>query len=202
MKPENEEKRIIAAITNPHRVRQAVSRQIITMEKYPEPMTLVIHEGMLAAYRTRGKLLMKYFQGPMLVGMNALMDMNANFYFKACGEVKYEIIPRNEVLNIIDRERLWKEAALLYMFGIKRLIEINNVSVGLSTYEIIRENIIALINEKDDLRLTVNVCDYIQEKTRLSRSRVMKILSDLRIDGHIDIKRGILIAVHKLPEKY
>lgn len=202
MKPENEEKRIIAAISHQNRIRHAQARQVISMEKYSDAMTLVIHEGTLAAYRTKGKLLMKYFQAPILVGMNVLIDMNENLFFKACGEVRYEIIPRDEVLEIIERENLWKEAAYVYMFGIKRLVEANNVTAGLSTYESIRQNIFSLMNEKEDLRLTVNACDYIQEKTHLSRSRVMKILSDLRVGGHIEIKRGILLAVHKLPEKY
>ncbi|HEO9918192.1 TPA: helix-turn-helix domain-containing protein, partial [Enterobacter asburiae] len=46
------------------------------------------------------------------------------------------------------------------------------------------------------------VSDYILEKTRLSRSRVMKILGDLRIGGYIEINRGILKKINKLPEKY
>ncbi|HEM8518519.1 TPA: helix-turn-helix domain-containing protein [Citrobacter amalonaticus] len=56
--------------------------------------------------------------------------------------------------------------------------------------------------EKEELRLAVNASDYIQEKTHLSRSRVMKILSDLRLGDHIVMERGILIRINRLPEQY
>ncbi|MCU3137330.1 helix-turn-helix domain-containing protein [Enterobacter cloacae] len=61
---------------------------------------------------------------------------------------------------------------------------------------------IALMNEDEALSAYINVSDYILEKTRLSRSRVIKILGDLRIGGYIEINRGILIKINKLPEKY
>ncbi|QYH16903.1 hypothetical protein HB664_12950 [Enterobacter sp. DNB-S2] len=59
-----------------------------------------------------------------------------------------------------------------------------------------------MMNEDEALSAYVNVSDYILEKTRLSRSRVMKILGDLCIGGYIEINRGILIKINKLPEKY
>lgn len=58
------------------------------------------------------------------------------------------------------------------------------------------------MNEDEALSAYVNVSDYILEKTRLSHSRVMKILGDLCIGGYIEINRGILIKINKLPEKY
>jgi len=58
------------------------------------------------------------------------------------------------------------------------------------------------MTEKEDLRLSVNACDYIQEKTHLSRSRVMKILSDLKTGDYIEIDRGILMKINRLPDNY
>ncbi len=56
--------------------------------------------------------------------------------------------------------------------------------------------------KKETLRQTINTCDYIQEKTHISRSRVMKILSDLKIGNYIEIERGVLIKINKLPKTY
>ncbi|MCU6398542.1 helix-turn-helix domain-containing protein [Enterobacter quasiroggenkampii] len=58
------------------------------------------------------------------------------------------------------------------------------------------------MKEKEELRLSINASDYIQEKTHISRSRVMKILSDLKTVEYIEIKRGILTKIIKLPESY
>ncbi|MGQ4695155.1 helix-turn-helix domain-containing protein [Enterobacter asburiae] len=41
-----------------------------------------------------------------------------------------------------------------------------------------------------------------QEKTHLSRSRVMKILSDLKAGDYIEIDRGILKKINRLPDNY
>ncbi|WNS34115.1 helix-turn-helix domain-containing protein [Enterobacter asburiae] len=88
------------------------------------------------------------------------------------------------------------------MYALKRFSEVYQNSAGLSTYELIRINLNALMEEEEELRLSINVSDYIQDKTRLSRSRVMKILSDLREGDFIEVKRGILLKVNKLPANY
>jgi len=88
------------------------------------------------------------------------------------------------------------------MYGIKRLMEAHKTSAGLTTYELIRQSLMTLIAKKDELRRTINACDYIQEKTNISRSRIMKILSDLKMGNYIEIERGVLIKINKLPESY
>jgi hypothetical protein len=106
------------------------------------------------------------------------------------------------MLDIISTQGLWKDASYCYMYAVRQLLLAHYSSVGLSTYELIRLNLISLMNEDEALSDHVNVSDYILEKTRLSRSRVMKILGDLRIGGYIEINRGILKKINKLPEKY
>lgn len=202
MKPINDVKKIISAISEPSRIRTAKTRQVISTNTHQEPMAVVIHEGLLAAYRNSDHLLLRYFQAPMIVGINALTDMNEGIVYKAYSDVRYELQPRDTVLEKIEKENLWRETALLFMFGVKRFAEAHKNSAGLSTYELIRLNLLALMEEEEELRLAINVSDYIQEKTRISRSRVMKILSDLREGDFIEIKRGILLKVNKLPENY
>lgn len=50
------------------------------------------------------------------------------------------------------------------------------------------------------MRNRINVADYIVKKTNLSRSMVMKTLSQLRSAKHIEISKGKLLAVHSLPD--
>ncbi|MGS2874150.1 helix-turn-helix domain-containing protein [Enterobacter huaxiensis] len=202
MKPENYIIKLINELSEPARVRIGRQRQIISLDQHEEPMTFILHSGIAAVYRTRDQLLLKFIEGPMIVGMNDLIDTNAGFYMQACGEIKYEIKPLKSTLEIISKRNLWQEASYSYMYAIKRLLEAHETSVGLSTYELIRLNLVSLMTEKEELRLTVNACDYIQEKTHLSRSRIMKILSDLKAGDYIDVERGILMAIHRLPDNY
>ncbi|MEB5959751.1 helix-turn-helix domain-containing protein [Enterobacter sichuanensis] len=202
MKPIHEIKKIITTISEPSLIRSAKARQIISTNTHQEPMVLVIHDGLLAAYRNSDQLLLSYFQAPLVVGLNEIFDMNNGIVYKVYSDTRYELQPRNEVIAKINNANLWREVAYLLMFGVKRFAEAHQTSAGLSTYELIRINLLSLMEEEEDLRLAINMCDYIQEKTRLSRSRIMKILSDLRDGGYIEIKRGVLLNVSKLPMKY
>ena len=202
MKPENYIIKLIHELSEPARVRVGRQRQIISLDQHEKPMTFILHSGIVAVYRTRDRLLLKFIEAPMIVGMNNLIDTNAGFYMQACGEIRYEIKPRKSTLETINNRNLWQEAAYSYMYAIKRLLQAHETSVGLSTYELIRLNLVSLMTEKEDVRLSVNACDYIQEKTHLSRSRIMKILSDLKTGNYIKIERGLLMAIHRLPDHY
>ncbi|MHA0938650.1 helix-turn-helix domain-containing protein, partial [Enterobacter kobei] len=59
-----------------------------------------------------------------------------------------------------------------------------------------------LFNEDPSVRNNITVESYIREKTHLSRSGVMRILAGLKKGGYIEMQRGVLINIVKLPEKY
>lgn len=71
-----------------------------------------------------------------------------------------------------------------------------------TTYSTVRHQLYELINLPEDVREKILVEDYIRSKTRLSRSGIMHILSDLKNGGYIVIVKGILKEVHHLPENY
>ncbi|UJD93796.1 Crp/Fnr family transcriptional regulator [Lelliottia amnigena] len=202
MKPENHILKIIEAISDPTRIRNGRERKIISVDNYEEAMTFILHSGTVAIHRSSDSLLLKFVEAPMIVGMNILIDTNEGFYMQAHGDVQYEILSNNSVIDIIERENLWKEAAYFFMFGVQRLLEAHQTSAGRTTYELIKQNLMSLMAEKDELRMMVNACDYIMDKTHISRSRVMKILSDLKTGDYIVIERGVLIKINKLPETY
>lgn len=202
MKPEQDILKVIAAASNPVKIRTGRLRQNVELNNHPELMTIILHEGMIAIYRSKDHLLMRYSQGPMILGMNDLININENMYIKSLGDIRYEIIPMAQFNEIIDRENLWKEVAHILMYGIKRLVQAHQTTAGLTTYELIKNNLFNLMQESNEIRLNISASDYIREKTHLSRSRVMKILGELKIGGYIEIKRGTLMKVNKLPQEF
>ncbi|MCX3081582.1 helix-turn-helix domain-containing protein, partial [Klebsiella michiganensis] len=71
-----------------------------------------------------------------------------------------------------------------------------------TAYEMIRQQLIKLMEEEVDYRHSVTAEKYIREKTRLSRSGVMRILAALKTGGFIEMEEGKLIKINKLPAKY
>lgn len=202
MKPEYHIKKLIDAISQPDNIKKGRIRQITPINYHGEKICFILHEGSVGIYRGRDQLLISHAHAPILLGMNFLAEANVDFILQARTPIRYEVIPVSHVKEIIERENLWEDAAYYYMFTIKRLMSAHNNSAGLSTYELIRLNLAALMDEDDSIRLSVSASDYIQEKTNLSRSRVMKILSDLKTGGYIDTHRGVLINIKSLPDKY
>ncbi|MEB5978538.1 helix-turn-helix domain-containing protein [Enterobacter vonholyi] len=202
MKPLRHIENVIMAASVPSNIRSAQPRQIISLSHSPEPMTMILHKGTMAIYRNNDNLLMRYIRGVMIFGLNELRDINDGIYLKAGENVCYEIIPTRELFAIVERDNLWKDVSYILMFSAKRLVESYETSVGLSTYELIKINLQNLMDEEEYVRLNINACDYIQEKTNLSRSRIMAILRELKIGGYIELTKGILNRLNKLPSKF
>ena len=58
------------------------------------------------------------------------------------------------------------------------------------------------MSEDESVRGSITAERYIRNKTPLSRSGVMKILSSLKSGGYINIEQGKLISIGVLPKKY
>ncbi|MBL5897833.1 helix-turn-helix domain-containing protein [Lelliottia amnigena] len=202
MKPEGIIKTLIHEISDPSCIRHGQERTIISLDNYEHDMTFILHVGTVAVHRSTDQLLLKFSEAPMIIGMNDLFNAHEGMYYQVHGEVKYEIRKKSDILALLDSKNLWKEAAYCYMYGVKELLTAHKKSAGLTTYELIRQSLMTLMAKKETLRQTINTCDYIQEKTHISRSRVMKILSDLKIGNYIEIERGVLIKINKLPKTY
>lgn len=57
-------------------------------------------------------------------------------------------------------------------------------------------------NENNTLK-DQNISAFILKRTKLSRSYIFKVLSELRVGGYITIERGKLISINKhIPERY
>ena len=71
-----------------------------------------------------------------------------------------------------------------------------------TAYEMIRQQLVLLMQEDDSFRRSVTAERYIRDKTHLSRSGVMRILADLKTGGFIEMEEGRLIKINKLPARY
>ena len=55
------------------------------------------------------------------------------------------------------------------------------------------------MQEPDAIRLNTTAAAYIKSRTYLSRSGIMRILSELRTGKYITMERGVLLDIHHLP---
>ncbi|UWX95096.1 helix-turn-helix domain-containing protein [Enterobacter mori] len=162
----------------------------------------LILEGTIAIYRRSDDMLLSTARSPALLGLANLTDIYFNDYIKTVSPCLIGILSAEKVSEIIKEKALWGLLSKQLMFVYSRLYN-NVMPQGAPTaYEMIRQQLVKLMEEDEAYRLGVTAERYIREKTQLSRSGIMRILADLKTGGFIEIDEGRLIKINKLPAKY
>lgn len=104
--------------------------------------------------------------------------------------------------NVVAREDLWEHFSKLLIYTASRVYEHCAQISQMSAYDIIRFQLVELMQEPEAIRLNTTAAAYIKSRTYLSRSGIMRILAELRTGKYITMERGILLELHHLPRKY
>ncbi|HCM9362383.1 TPA: helix-turn-helix domain-containing protein [Enterobacter bugandensis] len=165
-------------------------------------MCYLILEGTVAIYRRSDDMMLSTARSPALFGLANLTDIYFNDYLKTVSPCLIGTLTTERVNEIIKEKALWGLLSKQLMFVYSRLYN-NVMPQGAPTaYEMIRQQLIKLMEEDESYRSSVTAERYIREKTQLSRSGVMRILADLKTGGFIEMEEGRLIKINKLPAKY
>lgn len=74
--------------------------------------------------------------------------------------------------------------------------------IGNNSYDQIRATLISMTKWDEALRSRIGVMNYIHQRTRISRSVVAEILAALRKGGYIEMNKGKLVCINRLPFEY
>ncbi|MNN87625.1 putative DNA-binding transcriptional regulator [compost metagenome] len=74
--------------------------------------------------------------------------------------------------------------------------------IGNNSYDQIRATLISMMKWDELLRSRVGVMNYIHQRTRISRSVVAEVLAALRKGGYIEMNKGKLVNINRLPFEY
>ncbi|MCS2171955.1 helix-turn-helix domain-containing protein [Scandinavium sp. TWS1a] len=108
-----------------------------------------------------------------------------------------------EVANqIIADNNLWRSLSQMLIYTVTRVYDHCTKISSLSSYDIIRYQLYELMSEPEVIRQSVTIANYVQSRTFLSRSSIMKILAQLKTGGYITTDKGLLLDIHNIPLKY
>lgn len=202
LKPSLHIQLLLDAFIKARGARKASSGQRFQLMKQGQPLCFLLHQGSCVVSRSDDSLVISTIYAPNIVGVNALIPAEANVVIEANSDIEFTQVPLAEFLAFTDEHHLWKHVSYLLMFYSSRLYEHQRKNSGLPTYKLITNLLYALNNEDFETRAMTTAAEYIQDRTFLSRSGIMKILSELKAGGYIVLKRGLLIKINKLPEKF
>lgn len=107
-----------------------------------------------------------------------------------------------DFIRLSDELNLWHDIARILAQRLMVMSAREQELVGVDSYLKVRALLIEISIYPDAYRQQINIMSFIQRRTGLSKSRIMKILSELKKGGYISIDNGKLVDMKKLPAAY
>lgn len=107
-----------------------------------------------------------------------------------------------DFIKIVNECDLWHDVARCLAYRLMVMSARDRELVGVDSYLKVRALLIEIWAYPQVYRENIIVLNFIQQRTGISRSRTMKILSELKKGGYITIDNGRLTALGKLPVAY
>ncbi|EPE7437998.1 helix-turn-helix domain-containing protein, partial [Salmonella enterica subsp. enterica serovar Chester] len=107
-----------------------------------------------------------------------------------------------DFIKIADECDLWHDVARCLAYRLMVMSARDRELVGVDSYLKVRALLTEIWAYPQAYRESIIVLNFIQRRTGISRSRTMKILSELKKGGYIHIDNGRLTALGKLPVAY
>lgn len=201
-KPTNEIEQLMAWLTPISNIIETKPRQIINYADSEERKCFILHAGSVSLYRSVDGMVLNTESAPFLFGMSTQHTQSEYLYFRTHEESKISSLSLEQANKIIAEQNLWRSLSQLLVYAVTRVYDHCTKISSLSSYDIIRYQLYELMGETEEIRSKITIANYIQSRTFLSRSSVMKILAQLKAGDYIVTERGLLLAINNIPLRY
>jgi CRP-like cAMP-binding protein len=162
-----------------------------------------IKEGCVALHRETDDLLIDYVPAPTLLGLDMAFIHSESKYRLVTKTVCSGFFIRvDKAAELIARHHLWDKSCFWVAYMMRFYESRDEFYIGTSSYSQIRSTLLAMEDWPTDLRVRTGVIDHIQKKTNISRSVIAEVLSALRKGNYIEMHKGKLVSVNRLPNNY
>lgn len=111
-------------------------------------------------------------------------------------------IPVPQFVQKMDELNMWHSVAKVLAHRLMVLSSREGENIGGTAYTRVRTMLMELWLYPEEARSSINIEQFIRQRTQLSRSIVMKIIADLRKGGYIEVVSGRLVNMKRLPASY
>ena len=204
-KPLSELSRLITCLEVAGTLFKNDPQQLITTgnNNDDEPSTFVIQSGLVAVHRKSDELLVGIARAPFIYGLSAwINDSYLEYSLMAQTPCSGFYLPASRACQLIQQQHLWQDA-FCWLSWINHILGKRDTQlVGNNSYSQIRAMLINMAEWDDTLRSKIGVMNHIQRSTRISRSVVAEVLAALRQGNYINMSRGKLVSINRLPMDY
>jgi hypothetical protein len=167
------------------------------------PKCYLIRSGAVTLHQQPGDVLIGMFEAPSIRGG---VQPSANIFcaslsLRVSMPSEIAVLDHSQLLELIGQNGLW-EIFAMHLQAVTNALFTHTLqlSTSSSSFEMVRNQLIELMNEPQLLRVISPAEKYIRSKTGISRSGTMRILAEMRASGFITMENGILKSINKIPE--
>lgn len=140
----------------------------------------LLHSGSITLNRRGDGMVLNSENAPFVMGVSNQYSVNGNLYVKVVENSQLSRMSVERFNLLIESYNLWKSLSYLLIYNASRVYAHCSMISQMSSYDLIRFQLQELMDEPETLRLNTTAANYIMNRTYLSRSGVMRILSLLR----------------------
>lgn len=158
-------------------------------------------QGSVALHRRGDGIVLNSESAPFILGVSSQFS-SEHLYVRALETAEIARVSLETFNQIVSQQDLWEHFSKLLIYTASRVYEHCAQISQMSAYDIIRFQLVELMQAPDAIRKNTTAAAWIKSRTYLSRSGIMRILAELRTGKYITMERGVLLEIHHLPRKY
>lgn len=193
---------ILTSLKPISQLKQGKAGQRFYLDQSQKRMCFLLYSGTCIAKRTHDSFVLSTISSPSILGLQDIFHVKSAIHLSAINDIEYGLITVDEFFSYADDKKLWKNICFMLMLSATRFSEYQREMVGVTNYELICNLLTSLSTESFEIRATTTALEYVQERSQLSRSGIMKTLATLKAGDYISIKNGLLIKINSLPRRF
>ena len=180
-----------------------IPRKRILWESMGVPQWYLLKEGELSIVRVSDGLLIATAYDQNIFGIGEFMQPMRSHYLRAGNNCHIMRMDANRAFQIISECGLWQDVSAVLAYYTGYLFYRDALLVQQRNYSVVRAHLLELIKLPVETRMNVTMLEYIQERTHLSRTSILGVLTALKNGSYINYQRGgYLLEVMNLPHKF
>lgn len=192
--------RLLAALTNEEDYQRLKKGSKLFFRRGAEPLCHFVRKGTVLIARNEDAFSLGIVSAPLALGFT--VPLSEHLHIRTMAESEIATIPYEQIMLIVEEKQIWDLVAKHVMFVTNKLFIYNEMLTAPTSFDILRYQLLMLIQEPDEIRTNTAAYQYILDRTRLSRSSIMKMLAELKKGQYIQLENGKLVAIHHLPNRF
>ena len=201
VRPQAAIERLIAVLQPLGKTINIAARKRLPWDKGESPFVYLFLEGELSVSRITDGILVATAVEPHIFGFSEMFHPLRSNMLRAETDCVLSRVETRIAEQAVEQHGLWRDVAEILAFHTNTMLCRDMQIVNQRTWPIVCHYLRELDALPDETKNRVNILNFIQERTGLSRSSILNIISSLKTDRHIDFVRGgYRLKVFSLPE--